>query len=178
MEVPWLTTLWEAPEAAAAEGKPIFVWYGSGGSRAPYEARLRGVLNYDPVKKAFTRFDMIALGDMYGATSVDNWLYRPGRNPVGFAFELVSGAAPATVCPARLSVADRPSRLLGDEQREATVREIIGTGRANPLHLTGAALRFGQASAAAELHRSTANFGVLDGRIGATAFDRTTSSAT
>ena len=34
MEVPWLTTLWEARQAAAAEGKPIFVWYGSGGSPA------------------------------------------------------------------------------------------------------------------------------------------------
>jgi hypothetical protein len=34
MEVPWLTTLWEARQAAAEEGKPIFVWYGSGGSPA------------------------------------------------------------------------------------------------------------------------------------------------
>src|SRR5262245_54996732 len=41
-----------------------------------YEARLRGHLTYDRDKGAFTRFDMIALGDMYGDASVDNWLFR------------------------------------------------------------------------------------------------------
>jgi len=34
MEIPWLTSLWEARQKAAAEGKPIFVWFGSGGSPA------------------------------------------------------------------------------------------------------------------------------------------------
>ena len=32
MEIPWLTNLWEARQKAAAEGKPIFVWSGSGGA--------------------------------------------------------------------------------------------------------------------------------------------------
>ena len=31
MEVPWLTSVWEARRQAAAEGKPIFIWAGSGG---------------------------------------------------------------------------------------------------------------------------------------------------
>ena len=30
-QVPWLTSVWEARTRAAAEGKPIFVWSGSGG---------------------------------------------------------------------------------------------------------------------------------------------------
>jgi len=34
MEIPWLTSLWEARVRAAKEGKPIFLWYGSGGSPA------------------------------------------------------------------------------------------------------------------------------------------------
>jgi len=31
MEIPWLTSVWEARQQAAAEGKPIFIWAGSGG---------------------------------------------------------------------------------------------------------------------------------------------------
>lgn len=66
-----------------------------------YEARLRGILDYDPAKQAFTRFDIVALGDMYGDSSAGGWFFRPGRNPVGFAFELASGAAPADRLPPR-----------------------------------------------------------------------------
>jgi hypothetical protein len=66
-----------------------------------YEARLRGVLNYDTNKQVFTRFDMVALGDLYGDTCKDEWLFRPGRNPVGFAFELVSGTVPMNRLPPR-----------------------------------------------------------------------------
>jgi hypothetical protein len=32
MEIPWLISLWDARQKAAAEGKPIFVWNGSGGA--------------------------------------------------------------------------------------------------------------------------------------------------
>ena len=31
MEIPWLTSVWEARKKAAAEGKPIFIWAGSDG---------------------------------------------------------------------------------------------------------------------------------------------------
>jgi hypothetical protein len=34
MQISWLNSLWEARQKAAAEGKPIFVWFGSGGSPA------------------------------------------------------------------------------------------------------------------------------------------------
>jgi hypothetical protein len=66
-----------------------------------YEPRLRGHLVFDAKKNAFTRFDMIALGDMYGDAFAGSWLYRPGRNPVGFTFELVSGQAPVDRLPPR-----------------------------------------------------------------------------
>ena len=31
-EIPWLLSIWEARKQAAAEGKPILVWSGSGGA--------------------------------------------------------------------------------------------------------------------------------------------------
>jgi hypothetical protein len=31
-EIPWLLSVWEARKKAAAEGKPILVWSGSGGA--------------------------------------------------------------------------------------------------------------------------------------------------
>ena len=30
MEIPWLTSVWEARQKAAAAGKPILLWYGDG----------------------------------------------------------------------------------------------------------------------------------------------------
>ena len=66
-----------------------------------YEASLRGRLTYDISKRAFTQFDMVVLGDMYGEAKKDSWFYRPGRNPVGFAFELSSGATPVDRLPPR-----------------------------------------------------------------------------
>jgi len=31
LQVPWRTSLWQARQEAATEGKPIFIWAGSGG---------------------------------------------------------------------------------------------------------------------------------------------------
>ena len=66
-----------------------------------YEARLRGDLIYDVAKKAYTRFDIVVLGDMYGEAIENSWFFRPGRNPVGFAFELSSGTSSADRSPPR-----------------------------------------------------------------------------
>lgn len=66
-----------------------------------YEARQGGSLIYDAAKKSFTRFDVVALGDLYGDAGENTWFYRPGRNPVGFAFELTSGTSPADRLPPR-----------------------------------------------------------------------------
>ena len=32
LDVPWLTDLWAARKKAAAEGKPLFLWIGTGGA--------------------------------------------------------------------------------------------------------------------------------------------------
>jgi hypothetical protein len=66
-----------------------------------YEARLRGVLDYDTAKRAITRFDILVLGDLYGDADPNGWLVRPGRNPLGFAFEMVAGDNPVDRLPPR-----------------------------------------------------------------------------
>jgi hypothetical protein len=66
-----------------------------------FEARLRGNLSYDVAKKAFTRFDLVALGDLYGNCTEGSWYFRPGRSPVGYAFELSDGANPVDRLPPR-----------------------------------------------------------------------------
>ena len=69
-----------------------------------YEARLLGFLTYDRRQQLFTRFDLTALGDVYGRMPVGsaNLLHgsvRPGRAPLGFAFELNPGLKPADRIP-------------------------------------------------------------------------------
>lgn len=69
-----------------------------------YEAQLLGFLTYDRKQEAFTRFDLTALGDVYGRmpSGTGNALHgsvRLGRAPLGFAFELVPGAKPADRIP-------------------------------------------------------------------------------
>jgi hypothetical protein len=66
-----------------------------------YEAQIRGVLEYDSKKQVFTRFDMLVLGDLYGDSDPNRWLVRSGRNPLGFAFELVRGDTPGERLPPR-----------------------------------------------------------------------------
>lgn len=64
-------------------------------SSSGYEPSLLGFLEYDRQKKAFTRFDLLALGSTYGQLGGDlKYLYRPGRHPLGVAFELVPKDGP------------------------------------------------------------------------------------
>jgi hypothetical protein len=62
-----------------------------------YEPRLLGYLAYDPAKKVFTRFDLVALGDVRGRPVDENLSgERLGdANPLGIAFELVVDPKPA-----------------------------------------------------------------------------------
>ena len=62
-----------------------------------YEPRLLGYLAYDRAKKAFTRFDIVALGDVHGRPVDENLMgERIGKaNPLGIAFELVADPKPA-----------------------------------------------------------------------------------
>ncbi len=76
-----------------------------------YEANLDGILIYDTGKKAFTRFDAVALGDVWGRMGDANGksvsVERPGRHPLAFAFELVRGDRPAD----RLTPTGRASKV-------------------------------------------------------------------
>lgn len=60
-------------------------------SKMGYEAKVSGVLEYDPARKAFSRFDVVVLGDQWGPPGK---FARPGRNPLGIAFELSRGDHP------------------------------------------------------------------------------------
>lgn len=63
-----------------------------------YDARLLGYLSYNVEKKAFERFDIVAVGDAWGDGSFTRGA-RPGRTPLGVAFELARGDAPADQVP-------------------------------------------------------------------------------
>jgi hypothetical protein len=63
-----------------------------------YDAKLLGYLEYDPAKKAITRFDLVALGDYWGESDLTRGA-REGRQPLGIAFELSKGDKPADAVP-------------------------------------------------------------------------------
>jgi len=63
-----------------------------------YEVRLLGYLDYNPQKKAIRRFDIVALGDHWGEGIYTRGA-RPGRTPLGIAFELARGDTPADQVP-------------------------------------------------------------------------------
>ncbi len=71
-----------------------------------YEPRLTGYLDYNPKTGRITRFEFVAVGDVHGYPNTDDasWKpsWRPGRQPLGVAFEMVSGTKPAERIPARV----------------------------------------------------------------------------
>jgi hypothetical protein len=68
-----------------------------------FQAPLYGILEYDRTKKAFTRFDVIAVGEVWGrwgdANGKSLFAERPGSTPFGFAFELARGDCPTERIP-------------------------------------------------------------------------------
>ena len=64
---------------------------------------LYGRLEYDRQQKRFTRFDLVAPGEVWGrwgdANGKSMYVERPGRNPFGFAFELAAGNSPSNRIP-------------------------------------------------------------------------------
>ena len=46
-------------------------------------------LEYDPQKRVFTRFDLVALGEQFGRVGLIIGSARPGCQPLGISFELV-----------------------------------------------------------------------------------------
>ena len=67
-----------------------------------FETPLYGRLEYDRTTQAFTRFDIVAPGHVWGRWGDANGksmnVERPGRNPFGFAFEL-AGDSPTDRIP-------------------------------------------------------------------------------
>jgi hypothetical protein len=53
--------------------------------RVDFDVRIEGVLEYDPRRQRFTRFDVVALGDYHGPWGLS---YKEQPIPVGIAFEL------------------------------------------------------------------------------------------
>lgn len=68
-----------------------------------YESPIHGMLEYDRRKEVFDRFDMIAPGEVWGrwgdANGKSLTIERPGRSPLGFAFELAKGDSPTDRLP-------------------------------------------------------------------------------
>lgn len=66
-----------------------------------YDAALRGVLRYDRARKVITRLDLLALGEHWGRSTFTPG-NRPGRQPLGIAFEL-AGTTPADLIPPQMA---------------------------------------------------------------------------
>jgi hypothetical protein len=63
-----------------------------------YDARLLGYVDYDPMQKKITRFDIVVLGEHWGQGPYTPGA-RPGRQPLGIAMELATGDHPADSVP-------------------------------------------------------------------------------
>lgn len=68
-----------------------------------YQTPLHGRVTYDRKKNRFTRFDIVAPGDVWGrwgdANGKSMYVERPGRAPFGFALELATGETPTDRIP-------------------------------------------------------------------------------
>jgi hypothetical protein len=58
-----------------------------------YEPTLKGYIKYDRKQHRLTQVDVVAVGDHWGS-GTHTRRARPGRTPLGVAFELTSGASP------------------------------------------------------------------------------------
>jgi hypothetical protein len=68
-----------------------------------FAAPLHGILEYDRLKQSVVRFDLIALGEVWGrwgdANGKSLFVERPGSTPFGFAFQLARGNTPTERIP-------------------------------------------------------------------------------
>jgi hypothetical protein len=63
-----------------------------------YDVALLGELRFDPKARKLTRFDLVALGDHWGSGPFTGGA-RPGRTPLGVAFELADPSRAADLVP-------------------------------------------------------------------------------
>lgn len=68
-----------------------------------YATPIHGLLEYDRAAKRFTRFDLVAPGEVWGrwgdANNNSMVVERPGRQPFAFALELATGDSPTDRIP-------------------------------------------------------------------------------
>lgn len=68
-----------------------------------FETALYGRIVYDRTRQEFSRFDLLAPGEVWGrwgdANRKSMVVERPGRSPFGFVFELASGHSPTDQLP-------------------------------------------------------------------------------
>jgi hypothetical protein len=68
-----------------------------------FQTPLNGVLEYDRTKGLFTRFDVVAIGEVWGrwgdANGKSLFVERPGATPFGFAFELAGNSPTERIPP-------------------------------------------------------------------------------
>ncbi|MCI0459550.1 MAG: hypothetical protein L0Z62_21585 [Gemmataceae bacterium] len=64
-----------------------------------YDVRLSGWVEYDPARGRITRFDVVALGDYWGGDYEGGRFKRPGKTPLGIAFELARGDSAVELAP-------------------------------------------------------------------------------
>jgi hypothetical protein len=79
-----------------------------------FDVRLLGYLHYDAGKKRLDRFDVVAVGDHWGEGPYTGGA-RPGRTPLGVAFSLAGGDAPADRVPPQWL---REGRVYMEAERE------------------------------------------------------------
>ncbi|MGI8602290.1 MAG: hypothetical protein ACR2OZ_04755 [Verrucomicrobiales bacterium] len=64
-----------------------------------YDASVSGKIRYSTHDDRITRFDVVAVGDHWGAGNFTRRHQRPGRQPLGFAFELAAAGPATAVAP-------------------------------------------------------------------------------
>jgi hypothetical protein len=63
-----------------------------------YDVSLLGEIRYEPKTRKMTRFDAVAVGDHWGSGPFTGGA-RPGRTPLGVAFELADASRPVDLVP-------------------------------------------------------------------------------
>jgi hypothetical protein len=63
-----------------------------------FQVRLLGYIHYDALQKAINRFDVVAIGDHWGGATYTG-TPRPGRTPLGIAFQLAAKDASGNAVP-------------------------------------------------------------------------------
>jgi hypothetical protein len=102
-------TLLRLDGAALAATDPV-----TARAKRGYEARLLGYIHYNAPLRKIDRFDVVVVGDHWGEGTFTRGA-RPGRKPLGVAFELADGKSAADQVPPQ-GAREIPAYLSQDKQ--------------------------------------------------------------